>query len=319
VSELLQSDRKFMEHIEEISSTMAYLVREYNRTTENIETGLTELDKITAGCRKSELIVIAGDRKMGKTAFMITLLRNMLYERRVSLFENKLSIAYFSVVENKFLVTSYLLSNMCNVSIQNLRVGNIMPSQKMDIEDALQKIEISSLYIDDRSELSVTDIKKSLEEHCTEDKVRIDALFIDGLNLMNYDGELCIHSDKALGLTILGLKALAKSYEVPVFVTFQTDQTDRERPEMKPCVWDLYEKNSLFDSADMMWFIYQPECYHITEDLDGNNLIGTAEVIVSKNAGHTGIAKMNYKRAFYRFEDIKLPEEETEPVFDKYD
>ena len=308
-----------MEHIGELGSTMSFLLEESNRTTENIESGLTELDKITAGCRKSELIVIAGERKMGKTALMITLLRNMLYEKRVSLFDNKLSIAYFSVLENKFLVTSYLLSNICNVSIQQLRDGKLMPSQKMDIEHALKKIEGSSLFIDDRSELSVSEIQQSLEDLNNEEKVNIDALFVDGLNLMNYAGELCMHSDKALGLTILGLKALAKSYEVPVFVSFQTDQTDTERSETRPCSCDLYKKNSQFDSSDMMWFIYRPEYYHITEDLNGNSLIGSAEVIVSKNAGHTGIAKMNFKYDFYRFEDVILPKKEPEPVFGKYD
>ena len=308
-----------MEHIGEISSDMAYLLDESNRTTENIETGMIELDKITAGCRNSELIVIAGERRMGKTAFMITLLRNMLYERMVSLFENKLSIAYFSVVENKFLVTSYLISNICNVSIQQLRDGKLMPSQKLDIEVALKEIEGSSLYIDDRSELSVSDIKKSLEELHTEEEVRIDALFVDGLNLMNQDGELCMHSDKALGLTILGLKSLAKSYEVPVFVSYQTDQPNNERSETRPCVYDLYKKNSLFTTADMIWFIYRPEYYHITEDLNGDSVIGTAEVIVSKSAGITGIAKMAFKRDFHRFENIILPEEEQEPVFGKFD
>ena len=315
----IQSNSESMEHIGELGSTMSFLLEESNRTTENIESGLTELDKITAGCRKSELIVIAGERKMGKTALMITLLRNMLYEKRVSLFDNKLSIAYFSVLENKFLVTSYLLSNICNVSIQQLRDGKLMPSQKMDIEHALKKIEGSSLFIDDRSELSVSDIKESLEKLSIEDNARIDAIFIDGLNLMNLDGELCMHTDKALGLTILGLKALAKSYEVPVFVSFQTDQTDTERSETRPCSCDLYKKNNLFDSADMMWFIYRPEYYQITEDLNGNSLIGTAEVIVSKNAGHTGVAKMNFKHDFHRFEDIILPEAEPEPVFGKYD
>jgi replicative DNA helicase len=284
-----------MEHICEISSTMSYLLEETNRTTENIETGLTELDNITSGCRKSELIVIGSEVKMGNTPFLITLLRNIVYEKNIS-------AAYFSLKQSKYLVTSYLLSNICDVEIKYLRDGKLNPSQKMDIEKALTKIDNSPLYIDDRSDLSVSDIKNSLYELRTEDHVNIDVIFVDGLNLMNYRGELCMHSDKALGLTILGLKELAKLFQIPVFVTYQMDSITRSGSEKRPFLCDLTEKNKLFSAADMMWFIYRPEYYHITEDEDGNSMLGKAEIIAA-GQGANGIATVSFRRQYSKFED----------------
>lgn len=293
-----------MEDIAEIASTMRYQLTETGSTTENINTGLTELNNITAGCRKSELILIAGKPKMGKTAFMISLLRNMAYERKVDMFENRLSVAYFSVQESKFLVMSYLLSNICSVEVQQLRDGKLMPSQKMDIEEALTKIEKSPLYIVDRSELSVSDIKDSIYELSSEYEKSVDVLFIDGLNLMNYEGELCMHSDKAFTITLLGLKSLAKSLEVPIFVSYQMDYITRSISGRHPSLSDLIEKNKLFTVADMIWFIYRPESDRITEDEDGNSLLGKAEIIVVGQEAN-GIAKVAYKRQYSKFEDIQ--------------
>jgi len=286
-----------MEHIYEISSTMSYNLEETNRLTENIETGLTELDKITAGCRKSELIVIGSEVKMGNTPFLITLLRNIVYEKN-------LSAAYFSLQQSKFLVTSYLISNICNVEVQHLRDGKLMPSQKMDVNEALTKIEKSPLYIDDRSELTVSDIKDSLYELRIDDEVNIDVIFIDGLNLMNYNGELCMHSEKSLGITLLDLKKIAKLFEVPVFITYEMDSIIRSGNERRPFQCDLTEKNKLFNAADMMWFIYRPEYYHITEDEDGKSLLGIAEIIAA-GQGANGIAKVAFRGQYSKFEDIK--------------
>ena len=308
-----------MENIAEIASTMRYLIEETGSTTENIKTGLTELDNITAGCRKSELILIAGERKMGKTAFIISLLRNMAYERKVNMLENRLSVAYFSVQKSKFLVMSYLLSNICSVEVQQLRDGKLMPSQKMDIEETLSKIEITSFYIDDRSELSIADLKSSLKEFCNEEG-KLDALFIDGLNLMNHDGELCLHNEKALGLTMLGLKSLAKEYEIPVFVTYeQKKTTSTVKYEDRHFLYDIYKENKFLMVADMIWILYRPEYYHIVEDEDGNSLLGIAEVIVSKNTGKTGTAKVAFKHNYFRFEDVKQQQPDSEPVFGKFD
>lgn len=308
-----------MEHIAEIASTMRYQITETGSATENINTGLTELDNITAGCRKSELILIAGERKMGKTAFMTSLLRNMAFERKVDVLENRLSVAYFSLSESKFLVTSYLLSNICSVEVQQLRDGKLMPSQKMDIEEALSKIEVTSFYIDDRSELSVTDLKISLNEFCNEEG-RLDALFIDGLNFMNHEGEICLNNKTALGLTMLSLKSLAKEYEIPVFVTYEQKKiTSTVKYEDRHFLYDLYNENKFLRLADMIWILYRPEYFRIVEDEDGNSLIGTAEVIVAENTGNTGTAKLAFKSNYLRFENIIEQKAEAEPVFEKFD
>ena len=99
------------------------------------------------------------------------------------------------------------------------------------------------------------------------------------------------------------MASLAKLFEVPVLVTYQMDYRTRSISERRPNLCDLIEKNKLFSAADMMWFIYRPESDHITEDEDGNSLLGKAEIIAS-GQGANGIAIVAYKGQYSKFENI---------------
>jgi replicative DNA helicase len=280
---------------------MSYYLEEKNRITENIMTGISELDNITSGCRKSELIVIGSEVNRCNSPLLITILRNIICV-------NKMSAIYFSLQQSKYSVTSFLISNASNIEVQMLRNGKLNPSEVLVINQVIEEIEKTLLYIDDSSELSVSVITDRIYKQISEIDRNINAIFIDGLNFMNYDGELCMHSDKALELTLLGLKSLAKKNEVPVFVTYQMDNINRPNNynNKRPKYTDLFEKNKLFHIADIIWLIYQPEYYQIVEDDEGNSLIGKAEIITTGNHAY-GIAKVAFNSHLGKIEDIQKP------------
>ena len=268
-----------MERISEFCSNMGYQLGETNKLIVGIETGFHELDDITGGFRKSELTIITAETKMGKTPLLLSILKNMVYN-------NSKSVVYFSLYESKFQILSYLFSNICDIKLEDLLVRKLNDDKIVILNNAINKIEDSSLYIDDSSDLSLTLINEKLDILINEDEIQFDAIFVDGLKLMTHDGNLFSTNKKTMDLILLGLKAIAKMYEVPIIVTYELDairgvSMNDKRPQLS----DLDEKTNLFRKTDMIWFIYRAEYYHITEDENGESTIGTAEIIVAKNNG----------------------------------
>ena len=140
---------------------------------------------------------------------------------------------------------------------------------------------------------------------------RIKALYIDYVQLLTVTENYTENRYNEINYISRELKALAKELDIPVFVISQMNrnsETDKERNSLggkRPRLSDLRDSGTLCDDADIVCFIFRPEYYHLTEDTQGNSLIGIAEIILGKNRnGLTTSMNLNFKQEYCKFKEL---------------
>lgn len=272
---------------------------------ERLQSGFIELDRITQGWENGSLTIIAAHSAMGKTAFGISMISNIAIR-------NKMPVALFSLEMFSIQLMRRSLSNLSSIE-----VGKIMASESEEstilnsteqclLNEAKKQIENAPFYLDDTPSLSVQDICVRITQVVRAYQVRL--IVIDYLQLMNACGASFDSRAEEITIIIRTLKALAKNLNIPIIVFSQLDRIvgGDEIPEgRRPRLRDFGKYEAIEQDADMICFIYRPECYKIYQDDKGNDLHGMAEIIVAKNRnGNTGSAFLRFSGQFARFENI---------------
>lgn len=261
-----------------------------------IQSGFTELDKITFGWKKGELIVIGGRPVMGKTAFSISLVRNIAIL-------NRTSVAYFSLEMSTVQFMNRFLSNVSSVEINYAE--SYSKKEQALLDDAEKIIEGAPIFLDDTPALSVQELRTKASRLVREHQVKL--IIIDYLQLMNTSGMTYSNREEEVSLITRSLKALAMELNIPIIAFSQLNRgenhegIDGKRPQLS----DLRESRTIEQDADMICFIHRPEYYKIYQDEKGNDLHGMAEIIVAKNRnGKTGNTLLKFSSQFARFDNI---------------
>lgn len=261
-----------------------------------IQSGFTELDKITFGWKKGELIVIGGRPAMGKTALAISLVRNIAIL-------NRTPIAYFSLEMSTVQFMNRFLSNVSNVEINHAE--SYTKKEQALLDNAEKIIEDAPIFLDDTPALSVQELRTKASHLIREHQVKL--IVIDYLQLMNASGMIYGNREEEVSLITRSLKALAMELNIPIIALSQLNRRencegiDGKRPQLS----DLRESRTIEQDADMICFIHRLEYYRIFQDEKGNDLHGMAEIIVAKNRdGKTGDARLKFLGAISRFQNI---------------
>ena len=263
-----------------------------------VPSGYTELDRITQGWQKSDLIILAARPSMGKTAFALNMARNAAVEF------NK-PIAFFSLeMSSKQLVTR-LISSETSLTADKLRSGQLAEYEWQQLNTKVTPLVNAKLYIDDTPQLSVFDLRAKCRR--LKQQHDIQMIFIDYLQLMTAKTEKNGNREQEISNISRSLKSLAKELDIPVLALSQLSRSVETRPgSKKPILSDLRESGAIEQDADMVLFIYRPEYYGLTTDEDNNSTQGKAVVSIAKHRnGKLGDVNLRFVGKYARFEDLE--------------
>ncbi|PJA27852.1 MAG: replicative DNA helicase [candidate division Zixibacteria bacterium CG_4_9_14_3_um_filter_46_8] len=260
-----------------------------------VAAGFKELDSLTAGFQKSDLIVIASRPSMGKTAFSLGIAEH------VGL--NIGTVAYFSLEMSKQQLAQRMLCSRAKVSGHRLRQGKLKDFELTSLARAAAPLNEAPIFIDDSASIGVLEMKAKARR--LKSQHQLSMVIIDYLQLMQ-GPKSAENRQQEIAYISRSLKAMAKELDVPVVALSQLSrQVEQRGGERRPQLADLRESGAIEQDADVVMFIYRPAQYGITEDKDGNSLENVAEVIISKQRnGPTGTIKLAFVKEFAAFYEL---------------
>ena len=263
-----------------------------------ISTGYTDLDDKTAGWQNSDLVIIAGRPAMGKTAFALSLAKNIAVD-------NGVPVAFFSLEMSNVQLVNRLISNVCEISGKKILNGQLDQEEWKRLDARLRRLDGAPLYVDDTPGMSIFELRTKARRLVREKGVRI--IMIDYLQLMNASGAKFGSRQEEVSTISRSLKGLAKELDIPVLALSQLNRgvEGREGNEGKrPMLSDLRESGAIEQDADMVIFVHRPEYYRIFQDEHGNDLRGMAQIIIAKHRkGATGDVLLNFRGEYTRFQN----------------
>lgn len=263
-----------------------------------VPSGFRKLDKITSGWQNSDLIILAARPAMGKTAFVLSMARNIALDY-------KRPIAVFSLEMSNVQLVNRLISSECEIGGEKIKNGRLSNEEWDHLNHKIKNLQDSPIYVDDTPGLSIFELRAKCRR--LKQKHNISAIFIDYLQLMNAKDMRPGSREQEVSLISRSLKGLAKELNVPIVALSQLNRGVEGRTGYegkRPQLSDLRESGAIEQDADMVLFIHRPEYYGITEDPDGNDLIGMAEIIIAKHRnGATGMVQIRFKKELAKFID----------------
>lgn len=265
-----------------------------------LQTGFNNLDKITSGWQNSDLVIIAARPAMGKTAFVLSMAKNMAVTYSYP-------VALFSLEMSNVQLVNRLIVNTCEIPGEKIKNGQLAPYEWEQLDFKIKELYDAPLFIDDTPSLSVFELRTKARRLVREHGVRM--IIIDYLQLMNASGMNYGSREQEVSMISRSLKGLAKELNIPIIALSQLNRgvegrtgAEGKRPQLS----DLRESGAIEQDADMVCFIHRPEYYKILEDEKGNSLIGLAEIIIAKHRnGATADVLLRFKSEFARFQNIE--------------
>lgn len=264
-----------------------------------LESGFHELDKLTSGWQNSDLIIIAARPAMGKTAFVLSMAKNMAVNYNTP-------VAIFSLEMSNLQLVNRLISNVCELESQKIKSGQLSDIEWDQLMSRVKHLYSAPLFIDDTPSLSILELRTKARRLVREHQVKF--IIIDYLQLMNAAGMKFGSREQEVSMISRSLKQLAKELNIPIVALSQLNRSvesrqgnDGKRPQLS----DLRESGAIEQDADIVCFIHRPEYYTRSgEDANGNDIRGLAEFIVAKHrSGSVDDVKLRFKARFARFEN----------------
>lgn len=273
-----------------------------------IPTGYHKLDEMTAGWQNSDLIILAGRPAMGKTAFALSLAKNIAVDYNIP-------VAFFSLEMNNVQLVNRLISNVCSISGSKILTGQLDNNDWNNLDQNIDKLKEAPLYVDDTPGLSVFELRTKARRLVREKGVKV--IMIDYLQLMNANGMKFNSRQEEVSTISRSLKGLAKELDIPVIALSQLSRAVEQRPGedgKRPQLSDLRESGAIEQDADMVLFVHRPEYYKIYEDAQGNDLRGMAQICIAKHRkGATKDVTLRFQGEFTRFAN---PEDTQDATYD---
>ncbi|MBE0641082.1 MAG: replicative DNA helicase [Bacteroidales bacterium] len=288
---------------------MHHLVREAIEDIENarkhdgnlrgVPSGYTSLDRITAGWQGSDLIVLAARPGMGKTAFALSMARNIAVDF-------KKAVAVFSLEMSAVQLVTRLISAETELPADKLKKGNLEDYEWEQLNTKVSNLIDAPILIDDTPALSIFELRAKCRRLKAQHDIQM--VIIDYIQLMSTANSNAGNREQEISHISRSLKSLAKELDIPVLTLSQLNRSVETRGgSKKPILSDLRESGAIEQDADMVLFIYRPEYYKIDED-DKGPTRGMADIIIAKHRnGALADIRMRFIDKFARFEELDEP------------
>ena len=256
-----------------------------------VKTLFYDLDEMTQGFQRSDLIIVAGRPSMGKTSMVLNIARNVAQSQ-------DLPVCVFSLEMSKEQLTYRLLSLEIGIESGRLKTGRLSPEQWPALGEGINTLSQIPVFIDDKPNLSVLEMRSLCRRLMAEQKKKLGLIVIDYLQLM--EGTTPDNRVQELSRITRGLKGMARELNVPVIALSQLSRGVESRTSKRPMLSDLRESGSIEQDADLVLMIYRDEYYNPeTEDK------GIAEIIVTKHRnGPIGTVRLLFEPQFTRFRNL---------------
>jgi len=264
-----------------------------------IPSGFTALDRITSGWQKSDLIIIAARPGMGKTALVLSALRNAAVE-----FDRP--VAIFSLEMAAVQLVNRLISAEAELEGDKIKKGNLEDYEWEQLVYKTSKLTDAPIFIDDTPALSILELRAKARRLVSQHQVQL--IVVDYLQLMTGDRTRMSsggNREQEIASISRALKNIAKELVVPVVAISQLSRAVETRGgDKRPLLSDLRESGSIEQDADMVLFLYRPEYYGITEDENGLSTKGLGEINIAKHRnGSTGTVHLKFIGHLTKFVD----------------
>ncbi len=292
-------------HIGEILPHTFEAIEEFHKRegfVTGIPSGFKELDSLTSGFQKSDLVIVAGRPSMGKTAFSLSIAQYVAIKE-------KIPVAIFSLEMSKSQLVQRMLCSEARVDSHLLRTGRLPSKDWPRLSIAVGPLSEAPIFIDDTPAIGILEMRAKARR--LKSSQNIGMVMVDYLQLMQ-GPKGAENRQQEISIICRSLKGLAKELDVPVVALSQLSrQVEVRGKEHRPQLSDLRESGAIEQDADLVLFIYRPELYGILQDRKGNPLQGIAEIIIGKQRnGPTGSVKLAFIDEYAKFENPTFIEEE---------
>ena len=282
-------------HIGDVLQKTLEIINELSKK-DSIVTGLPsgfyELDRLTTGFHKGDLVIIAARPAMGKTSLALSIIHH------VSVVEN-IPSAFFSLEMSKEQIAMRLLCNEARIPLRKVRSGFLTKEELELITEKVLEMKNAPIFIDDTASLSILDLRAKARKLKREKDIQL--IVIDYLQLMRSSRKVESRQQEVAEIS-RGLKGLAKDLDIPVIALAQLSRQTEMRSDKRPQLADLRESGSIEQDADMVMFIHRPEYYKKNPTPEEK---GIAEIIIAKQRnGPTGTVKLAFIKEITKFENL---------------
>jgi len=315
------------------SPKMTYDTMEYikemkargNSVLVGVDTGFNELNKMTTGFGKGDLVIIAARPAMGKTSFILNTVNSLIMQGK--------GVAFFSLEMPAEQLMLRLLSVQTSIPLQKLRVGDMNDDQWSSLNGAIDKMNSAKLFVDDQGSININQLRSKLRK-LKNQHPEIEIAVIDYLQIMQGIG----NQDRHIQVSEIsrGLKMLARELEMPVVALSQLNRGLESRNDKRPMLSDIRESGSIEQDADIILFVYRDDVYLYKEEkerekaakAEGKEFISEyvekeeedAEIIIGKQRnGPTGHVKLVFQKKLTRFVDAPAFAQGVETVYENVD
>ncbi len=302
------TDKHLRRNFSSISSIIAKTLEEIEEQTKRtsdltgVPSGFTELDKMTAGWQKTDLIILAARPAVGKTAFSLNLALN------AALHPEPVPVAVFSLEMSVGQIVKRMLSAVTDVPLGKIAKGNLTDTDMRILHERRKKLTAAPIFLDDQAALNIFELRAKARR--LKQKHDIGMIIIDYLQLMSGGDGGNTNREQEISKISRDLKQLAKELEIPIIALSQLNRNveNRKSENRTPQLSDLRESGAIEQDADMVMFMYRPEYYQqqgagAAEGMpEAPN--GLTEVSIAKHRnGKTGVVKIKAELEYQRFED----------------
>ncbi len=278
-----------------------------NTVLVGVDTGFEELNKMTTGFGKGDLVILAARPAMGKTSFALNIVQNLL--------DNGKGVAFFSLEMPAEQLMLRLLSIKTSIGLQKLRVGDMNDDEWSRLNSAVEQMQHAKLFVDDHGSLNINQLRSKMRK-LKGKHPEIELCVVDYIQIMSGTG----NKDRHLEVSEMsrGLKMLARELEMPIVALSQLNRGLEARNDKRPMLSDIRESGSIEQDADIIMFVYRDDVYLYKEEkerekaakADGKEFTSTyvekeeedAEIIIGKQRnGPTGHVKLLFQKKLTRF------------------
>ncbi len=292
------------------TDTMSYIAEmkaRGNTVLVGVDTGFEELNKMTTGFGKGDLVILAARPAMGKTSFALNIVQNLLDKGK--------GVAFFSLEMPAEQLMLRLLSIKTSIGLQKLRVGDLNDDQWSRLNSAVEQMQHAKLFVDDHGSLNINQLRSKLRK-LKGKHPEIELCVVDYIQIMSGTG----NKDRHLEVSEMsrGLKMLARELEMPIVALSQLNRGLEARNDKRPMLSDIRESGSIEQDADIIMFVYRDDVYLYKEEkerekaakAEGKEFTPTyvekeeedAEIIIGKQRnGPTGHVKLLFQKKLTRF------------------
>ncbi len=296
-----------------------------NSVLVGVDTGFKELNKMTTGFGKGDLVIIAARPAMGKTSFVLNTVNNLIVQGK--------GVAFFSLEMPAEQLMLRLLSIQTSIPLQKLRVGDMNDDQWSSLNGAIDRMNDAKLFVDDQGSVNINQLRSKLRK-LKNQHPEIEIAVIDYLQIMSGIG----NQDRHLQVSEIsrGLKMLARELEMPIVALSQLNRGLESRNDKRPMLSDIRESGSIEQDADIILFVYRDDVYLYKEEKErekaakseGKEFTSTyvekeeeeSEIIIGKQRnGPTGHVKLIFQKKLTRFVDAPSFASAVETVYENVD